>query len=243
MNEITIFSGMGTTALSVVQAVLPLVAILMIFQVLFLKLPRSYVINLLKGTLISSVGLLLFLQGVQTGFLPFGQAIGGALGSFEQKWLLLPIGFLLGFFTAFGEPAVRVLCNQVEEASAGSINKTAVLYAICVGVAIFVALGMVRIIYSIPLIYILVPGYSIAILMLWFSQKAFVSIAFDAGGVATGPITNTFLLGLGLGVASVNGDRDLITYGFGLAALISLAPIISVMAVGIIIRIRIRYRG
>ena len=242
MSEITVFDNIGTTALSVGKAVLPLLAILIVFQALFLKLPRSYVFNLLKGTLMSSIGLLLFLQGVQTGFLPFGQAIGEALGSFSQKWLLIPIGFLLGFFTTLGEPAVRVLCDQVEEASAGSINKSAVLYAICTGVSLFVALGMVRITYNIPLLYILVPGYAIAIMMLWFSQKEFTSIAFDAGGVATGPIANTFLLGLGLGVASANGDESL-TYGLGLVALIALAPIISVMAVGIIMRIRIRYRG
>ncbi|OGN97566.1 MAG: hypothetical protein A2Z77_05630 [Chloroflexi bacterium RBG_13_51_36] len=234
---------MDTTALSVIQAVAPLLIILVIFQVLFLKLPRSYVLNLLKGTIISAFGLLLFLQGVHAGFLPYGQAIGEALGNFTHKWLVIPFGFLLGFITTWSEPAVRILCDQVEEASAGSIHKWSVLYAICIGVAFFVALGMARVVYSIPLLLILLPGYAFAIVILWFTQREFVGIAFDAGGVATGPMANTFLLGIGLGLSSAAGDQNMIIYGLGLVALIALAPIISVMALGLIIRIRIRYRG
>jgi len=242
LSGTTILYYLINTAQSVVEAVLPLLAILAIFQALFLKLPTSYFANLLKGTLISAGGLWLFLLGVQIGFLPYGQAIGEALGSFTHKWLAIPFGFLLGFVTTWSEPAVRVLCDQVEETSAGSIHKRTVLYAICIGVALVVVLGMARIVYSIPLLYILIPGYSLAILMVWFTHKNFVGFAFDAGGVATGPIANTFLLGLGLGMASVSGEQNLMVFGLGLAALIALAPIISVMALGLIVRIRTRYR-
>jgi hypothetical protein len=231
------------TAQGVAVAVLPLLTILAIFQTLFLKLPTSYFITLLKGTLISAGGLWLFLLGVQIGFLPYGQAIGEALGSFTYKWLAIPFGFLLGFVTTWSEPAVRILCHQVEEASAGSIHKRTVLYAICIGVALIVALGMARIIYRIPLLHILIPGYSLAVLMVWFTHKNFVGFAFDAGGVATGPMANTFLLGLGLGMASASGDQDLLVFGLGLAALIAVAPMISVMALGLIVRIRTNYRG
>jgi len=239
----TIFDNLDTTTLGVIEAVLPLLVILIVFQVLFLKLPKTYVLNLVKGTVISAFGLLLFLQGVQAGFLPYGQAIGEVLGNFTHKWLVIPFGFLLGFITTWSEPAVRILCDQVEEASSGSIHKRAVLYAICIGVAFFVALGMARIVYSIPLLSILLPGYTLAIVILWFTKKEFVGFAFDAGGVATGPMANTFLLGVGLGLASATGDQSMIIYGLGLVALIALAPIISVMALGLIIRIRIRYRG
>jgi hypothetical protein len=242
LSGITIFNTVISTAVSVVEAVLPILAILAIFQALFLKLPRSYFINLLKGTLISALGLLLFLLGVQIGFLPYGQAIGQALGNFTHKWMVIPFGFLLGFITTWSEPSVRILCNQVEEASVGSIRKQTVLYAICIGVALFVALGMARVVYSIPLLYILIPGYSLAIIMLWFPKKEFVGIAFDAGGVATGPMANTFLLGIGLGLASVSNSENMLVYGLGLVALIALAPIISVMALGLIIRIRHHYR-
>jgi hypothetical protein len=234
---------MINTTQGVVSAVLLLVAILAIFQMLLLKLPTSYVINLLKGTLLSTGGLILFFLGIQIGFLPYGQAIGEALGEFTYKWLAIPLGFLLGFITTWSEPAVRILCGQVEEASAGSIRKQTVLYAICAGVAFFVALGMARIIYSIPILYILIPGYALAIFMLWFTKKEFIGVAFDAGGVSTGPIVNTFLLGLGLGLASAIESQSTMIYGLGLVALVALAPIISVMTLGIIMRIRIRYRG
>jgi len=243
LSGVVIFHNLINTARGVVDAILLLVAILAILQFLLLKLPTSYVINLLKGTLISAGGLILFLLGVQIGFLPYGQAIDEALGDFTHEWLAIPFGFLLGFITTWSEPAVRILCNQVEEASAGSIRKRTVLYAICVGVAFFVALGMARIVYSIPILYILIPGYVLAILMLWFTKKDFIGVAFDAGGVATGPMANTFLLGLGLGLASAAGGQNMMIYGLGLVALIALAPIISVMMLGIIMRIRIRYRG
>jgi len=242
LNEINIFYTLISTARGVLEAILPLLAILAIFQILFLRLPISYVINLLKGTLIAAGGLFLFLLGVRIGFLPYGQAIGRALGNFTVKWLTIPFGFLLGFITTWSEPAVRILCNQVEEASTGSIRQRSVLIAICIGVAIIVALGMARVAYHIPLLYILIPGYALAIIMVWFTKKEFIGFAFDAGGVATGPMANTFLLGLGLGLASVTEGQNLMVYGLGLVALIALAPIISVMALGLVIRIKNRYR-
>jgi len=237
-----VFYNLLNIARSVVEAILPIVAILALFQILFLKLPVTYVVNLLKGTLISAGGLFLFLLGVQIGFLPYGQEIGAALGDFTFKWLAIPFGFLLGFITTWSEPAVRILCDQVEEASIGSIRKMTVLYATCLGVAVVVALGMARDIYQIPLLYILIPGYMLAMLMVWFTPKDYVGFAFDAGGVATGPIANTFLLGLGLGLASSSSGENVVVYGLGLVALIALAPLISVMGLGIIIRVKNHYR-
>jgi hypothetical protein len=226
----------------VVQAVLPLLLILILFQVFFLKLPVSYVVTLLKGTAISAVGLLLFLQGINTGFLPYGQAIGQAMANFSYRWLMLPFGFVIGFLTAWSEPAVRILCDQVEQASVGTIRKRVVLIAVCIGVAIFVTIAMARMAYGIPLLYILIPGYILAIAMFWFTQKEFIAIAVDAGGAATGPITNTFLISLGLGLSSANSDQNLAVSGLGLIALVTLAPIISVIALGIIVRLK-RRRG
>jgi len=238
MSEINIFQGFQDTVLGVVEAVLPLVALFMVFQVLVLKLPRSHVLNILKGTLLASGGLLLFLQGVHIGLLPFGRAIGEALGTLPQKWLLIPFGFLLGFLTTWGEPSVRILADQVEKASSGAIRQSMVLYAVCLGVALIVGLGMFRIGYNIPLLYILIPGYAFVIVVMWFSEQEFLSIAVDAGGVATGPMANTFLLALALGISSSTGEQDPILHGLGLVALIALAPIISVMALGFIIHIK-----
>jgi hypothetical protein len=242
MSAIEIFNTVVSTAVGVLEAVAPLLAILALFQILFLRLPTSYVITLLKGALIAAGGLWLFLIGVQIGFLPYGQAIGEYLGNSTLKWLAMPFGFLLGFITTWSEPAVRILCNQVEEASAGSIHKRMVLLAICIGVAIIVALGMARVVYSIPLLYILIPGYVLAMIIIWLTDRDFIGVAFDSGGVATGPMANTFLLGLGLGLASAAGSRNTVVYGLGLVALIALAPIVSVMALGLVLRARNRLR-
>jgi hypothetical protein len=243
MNEINIFGGFSDIALDVVQAIVPLIFLFILFQFLFLKMPRSYVLNLLKGTAIAVVGLILFLQGVRIGFLPVGTALGETLGGFTAKWVLVPVGFALGFLATFGEPAVRILTSQVEQASSGYLRKNLVLYTISLGVACLVAVGMAKIIYGIPLLYIIVPGYVIALTMMWFCHKTFVSIAFDAGGVATGPMAVTFLLAIAVGAASTLEGRDPVLDGFGLIALIALAPIISVMFLGLLFRFKERNGG
>ncbi|HEY8538291.1 MAG TPA: DUF1538 domain-containing protein [Steroidobacteraceae bacterium] len=224
----------------VVVALTPLIVVFLVFQIFVLKLPLRQVADILKGTLIAAVGLFLFLLGVGVAFLPFGRAIGAAIASLENVWLFAGIGALLGFVTAWGEPAVRVLAGQVEEASNGSIPKSLVLYTICAGVAVWVGLGMVRISQEIPLLYFLVPGYALVIVMLWLSSKDFVSIAIDAGGVATGPLANSLLLALALGAASAVGGGDQVVNGFGLVALIALAPVMSLMLLGLLIRLKTR---
>jgi hypothetical protein len=228
------------TAHGVTIAVTPLIVVFLIFQVFLLRLPLRQVADILKGTAIAAVGLFLFLVGVAIAFLPFGRAIGAALGSMQNVWMAVVIAALLGFVTAWGEPAVRILANQVEEASNGSIRKAPVLYTICIGVAIWVGIGMLRISESIPLLYLLVPGYGLVIVLLWLSSKEFVSIAVDAGGVATGPLANSLLLALALGASSAVGGGDQVVNGFGLVALIALAPVMSLMLLGTLIRLKTR---
>ena len=227
------------TARSVAVAVVPLVAFFVTFQVLFLKLPRREVSRVLTGTAVASAGLFLFLLGVSVGFLPFGRAVGEAIGSFSSTWLLVPFGLALGFVTTWGEPAVRILANQVEEASTGSIRRSAVVYTVCIGVALAVAAGLIRIAYGVPLIWLLGPGYTLVLIIMWLSDKSFVSIAIDAGGVATGPLANSFLLALAFGVAAAMG-RDPLVQGLGLVALIALAPVLSVMTLGVLVRRKAR---
>jgi hypothetical protein len=234
------FTGIGQTALGVLRALAPLVVLFIVFQLRVLKLPRSYFLNLIKGVVIASVGLILFLQGVRIGFLPAGEALGAAFTSISVKPFIIPIGFSLGFLTTWGEPAVRVLSDQVEKASAGSIRKNIILLIIALGVASFVALGMAKIIYGIPLTYIIIPGYALAIGLMWLSDKTFLSIAFDAGGVATGPLAVTFLMAVALGFASAIEGRDSIVDGFGLIALIALAPILSILILGLIYKSGLR---
>jgi hypothetical protein len=224
--------------LSVMEAVAPLAALFLIFQFLWLRLPGRQVVDVLVGTAMASAGLFLFLLGMEIGFLPFGKAIGMAFGELKQSALFIAVGVVLGFLTAWGEPAVRVLADQVEELSNGSIPKILMLLAIGVGVALCVGLGVARLIFGIPLLYLLAPGYLLAIALMWRSDRQFVVIAADAGGVATGPLANTFLLALAMGASVTIGDQDPIAHGLGLVALISLAPVISVMALGFLVRSR-----
>jgi hypothetical protein len=130
---------------------------------------------------------------------------------------------------------VRILADQVENASNGSIRQRVILYAVCIGVAVAVALGFVRIAYEIQILYLVVPGYALVLGMMWFSSREFVSIAIDAGGVATGPMANTFLLTLALSISAAMGQEP-VTHGLGLVSLIALAPILSVMTLGLLIR-------
>lgn len=234
--------NLADTAVSVAAAILPLVALFVIFQLFLLRLPSSSVKEILLGTVLAAAGLFLFLLGISVGFLPFGRAIGTVIGSMREPWLIVPIGLFLGFVTAWGEPAVRILANQVEEASNGSVPGVLVLYAVCIGVAAWAALGLLRVSYGIPLLYLLLPGYLLAIVLIWLCDRDFVSIAIDAGGVATGPLTNTFLLALALGMSSSVADQDPVKDGLGFISFISLAPIVSVTALGLLVRRKTRAR-
>jgi hypothetical protein len=227
-------------AADVAIAVLPLVVMFLILQSLVLSLPARQVADVLIGTAIAALGLFLFLLGVAIGFLPFGRAIGGALAGLPDAWVFVLTGMLLGFVTAWGEPAVRVLANQVENASSGSIPSRAVLLAICIGVAIWVGLGVLRILSGAPLLSLLIPGYLAAVVLMWLCDQDFVAIAADAGGVATGPLANSFLLAFALGASAALEGQASAVQGFGLVALIALAPILSVMTLGMLIRLKTR---
>lgn len=230
----SIFTGINQVFLDVLIAISPLFILFIVFQFLFFKLPWKRVKDILVGFALSIVGLGLFLQGVNIGFLPVGEAMGEIIGSFEHKWLLIPIGFILGFFTVIAEPSVTVLINQVDKASSGYIPRNLLKYTICIGVGIATSLTMVRIIYGFSLLYIVVPGYLLAIIMALFTPKTFASIAFDSGAVATGPMTSTFLLAPFVGIASSIAGRDPVLDGFGMVITVLLAPIISVLTLGLL---------
>lgn len=219
---------------------IPLLVFFLGFQFFYLKLPRSYIKNLIRGIIFAALGMILLLQGVRVAFLPAGHEIGETLATLDQRWLLVPFGFFLGFLTTYAEPAVRVLCYQVEEASSGSIRQSVILYSLSIGVAVSVACGMLRLVYGVSLLYFVIPGYLLALILLKFSDADFIGVAFDSGGVATGPMAVTFLLSLAIGVATGIEGRDPVVDGFGLIALIALAPIISVLLLGILYR---RKRG
>lgn len=232
----SVADALASSAVDVLVAILPLAILFLLLQWLFLKLPRLEVMRMLLGLLIAAVGLFLFLVAVTVAYLPFGRALGEAFATVEARWVLPGLGLVLGLVTALGEPAVRILADQIEEASAGSIRRSMVLGAIAVGVALAVAVGLLRIMLSIPLLYILAPSYVLVILLMWLSHRDFIAIAVDAGGVATGPLVNTFLLAVAFGAASGFGEENPVVGGLGLAALIAVAPIVSLLILGVLIR-------
>lgn len=236
MSELVVFKGFGRVLLGVFQALLPLLISFFIFQIFYLKLPASYIKNIIKGIILVLSGAALFLQGVQIGFLPAGQEIGAVLGGSPHRWLLIPAGFLLGFTTIMAEPTVRVHSIEVEKASSGYIKKNVIIYTIAAGVSIFVALAMTKVVYGIPLQYLIVPGYLLVLVLMKYTDPAFVAIAFDSGAMATGPMTVTFVTAMSVGTATVMEERSAVLDGFGLVSLVFLAPILSVMLLGLAYR-------
>jgi len=160
--------------------------------------------------------------------------MGKSLGNITYRWLLIVIGFILGFVATFAEPAARILIYQVEKVSNGYISQLVMLYTLSIGVALAIAISMVRIIYGIQLMYIIIPGYLLAFILMFFSNRTFISIAFDSGGVATGPMTVTFVLAMAIGVASAIEGRDPLMDGFGMIALVALSPILTVLILGLL---------
>lgn len=234
MSGIRVFSGFSHVLFEVAAALLPFILVFLFLQVWLLKFTKQKVINIMKGLVIVFFGLALFLQGVYVGFLPAGEAIGIALGGLHCRWVLMPIGFVLGFAAVFAEPAVRVLNYEVEKASGGYIPQQVMLYTLSLGGAVAIALAMGRILFGFPLWYVIIPGYVIAFIMTCYTTPSFVAIAFDSGGVATGPMTVTFLSAVTLGAASAIEGRNPLVEGFGMVAIAALSPILSVLLLGLL---------
>lgn len=224
-----------TIFFEVIQSIAPLIIFFTLFQVLYLKLPFTQLKKLYVGLTFTAFGMMLFLYGVNNGFLPVGTAIGEFFGG-SKKSFLIPIGFVLGLLATFAEPSVRVLCYQVEASSGGYIKSNLMLYILSLAVAALAAITMAKIIYRIPFLYIIVPGYLFVLILLFLCDKDFIGIAFDAGGAVTGPMAVSFLMSMAVGVATAHEGADPVADGFGLIAMIALAPILFVMLLGVYVR-------
>ncbi|ETP69147.1 hypothetical protein G159_08625 [Planococcus glaciei CHR43] len=229
-----VFDGFLDILTEVGMALVPLFIFFALFQVFMLKLPRQRVFQILLGFILTFFGLSFFLQGVHVGFFPIGQMMGESLGEMPYPWIIIPIGFVLGFVATFAEPAVSIMIDEVDRVTGGYISAKLMLYTVSTGVGISVALSMVRILFGIPLWYFIIPGYLLAFILVFFSQPIFTAIAFDSGGVSTGPMTVTFISAMAVGVASVTEGRDPLVDGFGLIALVALTPILAVLILGLI---------
>lgn len=218
----------------VVFAVLPIAILMIVLQFTIIFMPAEVFVKFLFGVLMVGIGLILFLLGVQIGFLPMGELIGSALPKTKNAWLVVFMGFVLGFIVTVAEPDVRVLATQVDLVSEGSIPKNVLIYTVAAGVGFFVALAMLRIILNFSINYILIIGYIVVFALAAFTPEQFVPVSFDSGGVTTGPMTVPFILALGVGVASVLKGKSASSDGFGLVALASIGPILAVMLLGVI---------
>lgn len=218
-------------------ALLPIVAFFFIFQLFGAKLPKQNIVKILIGVVYTYVGLVLFLLGVNVGFLPVGSFIGSFIGSQSYNWVVVPIGTIIGYFVVAAEPAVHVLTKQVFEITSGSIPKKALRFSLMIGVALSVGLAMLRIVLDIPIMYFLLPGYLIALILTFVVPEMFTAIAFDSGGVASGAMTASFLMPLALGVCSAMGG-NLATEGFGVVAMVAMTPLITIQILGLIYKIK-----
>lgn len=216
------------------QAILPIVVVIVLVLVLIPGVAPVAILQFLIGSVMVVVGIALFLIGVKIGLLPMGEAIGSEIPKTGSILLIIVIAFLFGFLATVAEPDVRVLSNMIDMVSNGSIEKSPLIIVISTGVGFFVATAILRIIYGVPIAYLITAGYAAIIGLSFFTNPEFIPIAFDAGGVTTGPITVPFILALGIGVTSILGGKSALSDGFGLIGLASIGPILGVMLIGVL---------
>ncbi len=226
-------------AREVAVAMVPICAMFLLFQLITRRFRRTQLLRIVSGLIYAYAGLVLFLTGVNVGFMPAGQLIGATVAASRQRWLLVPIGMLMGFFIVAAEPAVHVLIRQVEEVSMGAVSQSAMRRALSIGVAVSVGIAMVRVLTGVSILWFLVPGYLFALVLTFFVPQMFTGIAFDAGGVASGPMTATFLLPFAMGACQAVGG-DLMTDAFGLVAMVAMTPLVTIQLMGLAGRVRSR---
>ncbi len=219
-------------------AIIPIVIFFLIFQVLAIKLPPSQMIKMLVGSIYTFAGLVLFLTGVNAGFLQAGLFIGKYMGSIDLSFLLIPAGIIIGYFVVLAEPAVHVLVDQIEDLTGGAISRKLMLRSLSASVALAMGLAMLRVYLDIGILWILLPGYILALGLSFKVPKIFTAIAFDSGGAASGPVATAFLLPIAMG-ASYAMNGEIFSDALGTIAIIAMAPAFTVQTVGLIYKIKV----
>ena len=220
----------------------PIALFFAVFELLWLKLDRRTLARIGVGLLYTYVGLVLFLTGVGVGFMPAGSLLGGTLAGSSFRGILIPVGMLIGYFIVKAEPAVYVLMKQVEELTDGAISGKSMQRSLSLGVALSVGLAMVRVLSGISILWLIIPGYALALIMSFFVPRIFTAIAFDSGGVASGPMTATFLLPLSVGACVALGG-NVLSDAFGMVAMVAMTPLITIQGLGLIYRLREKRRA
>jgi len=220
-------------------AVGPIVLFFFVYQLFTERMSFSRLVRIAAGVVYTFIGLVLFLTGVNVGFMPAGYYLGTQMGQMETSVLIIPIAMVIGFFIVAAEPAVHVLTHQVEEITSGMIPKHVLRTTLSIGVAISVGLAMTRVLTGMSIFWLVVPGYAIALILSFFVPKIFVSIAFDSGGVASGPMTATFLLPFAMGACEALGG-NVVTDAFGVVAMVAMIPLIAIQVLGLSYQFKLR---
>lgn len=221
--------------LEVITAILPLVVAVVILQVAVIRMPWLVFLQFIIGAAMVIAGMILFLLGVEIGILPMGKALGAGVPRRGSIYWVIGIALLIGFAATVAEPDVLVLTGQVDQVSGGTIASNVLVPVIAIGVGFFVAMAMLRVLFNFPIAYLLTAGYVIVIILAFFAPAEFIPVAFDAGGVTTGPMAVPIILSLGLGFSSVLSGRSALSDGFGLIGLASIGPVIGVMVMGMVL--------
>lgn len=231
-------------SLEIIVALLPILLVFLVFQKISFKMSKKAVHKIFKGVVFTFIGLVLFLVGVNAGFMEVGAAVGYSISSLDNKAYVIIVAFILGLVTVMAEPAVHVLTHQVEEVTSGYVNRKAVMAALSLGIGLAVALSVIRVLIpGLQLWHYLLPGYLIAIALTYFAPKLFVGVAFDSGGVASGPMTATFILAFIQGAAEAVEGADVLVDGFGMIAMVALTPLIALQILGLIFKLKSKKGG
>jgi len=223
--------------MDVIYALGAIVICFIVFQLVTKRYKRHQLGRIAVGFFYTIIGLVLFLTGVNVGFFPVGELLGTQIAASPFKWILIPLGALVGYFIVAAEPAVHVLNKQVEEISTGAITQKMMNRGLAIGMSAALTITMVRILLGIPIMWILIPGYAFALALTFFVPKIFTGIAFDSGGVCSGPMTSTFLLPFAMGACEGVGG-DLMVDAFGIVAMVAMTPLIVIQMMGLIYQFR-----
>jgi hypothetical protein len=210
-----------------------ILAFFFIFQLITRRFQKHQLMRILVGFIYTFIGLVVFLTGVDVGFIPVGSLFGSELGASPIKWVLIPLAMVIGYFIVAAEPAVHVLNKQVEDVSQGAITQKVMAKALAIGMSLALGIAMVRILFNISILYILVPGYVFALVLTFFVPPIFTGIAFDSGGVCSGPMTSTFLLPFAIGACATAGHEE---DAFGIVAMVAMTPLVVIQLLGLIYR-------
>lgn len=226
-------------ALEVAIAFLPIVGVFVLFQLFFRRFHRHQLLKMIVGFLYTYVGLVIFLTGANVGFMPAGKLIGAEIAAGNLRWLLIPIGMLMGYFVVSAEPAVHSLKKQVEEVTNGAIGHKSIGLALSIGVGCSVGIAMLRVLTGIPIMPFLIAGYAVSLVITFFVPPIYTGIAFDSGGVASGPMTTTFILPFAVGACEALGG-NVMTDAFGIVAMVAMTPLITIQVLGLMGRMKQR---